>query len=77
MENEQLLSVQQVAEYLQVNRSTVYDWAQKGKLPAIKLGQMWRFRRSELDTWLESHKVESQRESSDLKEAEEGVSASA
>lgn len=76
MENEQLLNVEQVAEYLQVNRSTIYDWAQKGKLPAIKLGQIWRFRRSELDTWLEAHKVESPRESNDLMEAEEKISAS-
>lgn len=58
MENEQLMSVEQVAKYLQLNRSTVYDWAQKGKLPAIKLGQIWRFRRTELDAWLEAKKVE-------------------
>lgn len=57
-ESDQLLSVEQVAEYLQLNRSTVYDWAQKGKIPAIKLGQIWRFRRREIDRWLESHKVE-------------------
>lgn len=57
MENEQLMSVEQVAKYLQLNRSTIYDWAQRGKLPAIKLGQVWRFRRAELDTWLETQKV--------------------
>ena len=57
MENEQLMSVEQVAKYLQLNRSTIYDWAQKGKLPAINLGQVWRFRRAELDAWLEAQKV--------------------
>lgn len=62
MENEQLMSVDQVAKYLQLNRSTVYDWAQKGKLPAIKLGQLWRFRRGEIDTWLETQKIEAKME---------------
>jgi PTS system nitrogen regulatory IIA component len=57
METDQLLSVEQVADYLQLNRSTVYDWAQKGKIPAIKLGQIWRFRRREIDRWLEAHKT--------------------
>ena len=52
MINEQLMSVEQVAEYLQLTRSTVYDWDQKGKIPAIKLGQVWRFRRKEIDGWL-------------------------
>lgn len=62
MENEQLMNVQQVADYLQVNPSTVYDWAQRGILPAMKLGQIWRFRRSELDVWLESQKAAAQQQ---------------
>jgi excisionase family DNA binding protein len=49
-----LLNVQQVADYLQLNLSTVYQWAQQSRLPAIKLGGRWRFRRADLDTWLEA-----------------------
>jgi excisionase family DNA binding protein len=49
-----LLTVQQVADYLQLNESTVYQWAQQGRLPAIKLGGRWRFRRDDIETWLDA-----------------------
>jgi excisionase family DNA binding protein len=48
-----LLNIQQVADYLQLNQSTVYQWAQNGRLPAIKLGGRWRFRKADLDRWLD------------------------
>ena len=44
----------QAARYLGVKERTIYLWAQQEKLPAFKVGSVWRFRRSELDRWLES-----------------------
>jgi len=55
MSQEALLNVKQVAEYLQLKESTIYSWAQDGKVPAIKIGRTWRFRRSDLDGWLQRH----------------------
>ena len=55
MSQEALLNVKQVAEYLQLKESTIYSWAQDGKVPAIKIGRTWRFRRSDLDVWLQRH----------------------
>ena len=55
MNQDILLNVKQVAQYLQLKESTIYSWAQDGKIPAIKIGRTWRFRRSDLDTWLERH----------------------
>jgi excisionase family DNA binding protein len=55
MTDERLLNVKQVAEYLQLKESTIYSWAQDSKIPAIKIGRTWRFRRADLDTWLERH----------------------
>ncbi|MBC7255014.1 MAG: helix-turn-helix domain-containing protein [Chloroflexi bacterium] len=52
---EMLLTVKQVAQYLQLKESTIYSWAQSGKIPAIKIGRTWRFRRGDLDDWLEQH----------------------
>lgn len=49
-----LLNLQQVADYLQLNQSTVYQWAQQGRLPAIKLGGRWRFRRADIEGWLDA-----------------------
>ena len=55
MDQDMLLNVKQVAQYLQLKESTIYSWAQDGKIPAIKIGRTWRFRRSDLDAWLERH----------------------
>lgn len=55
MAQEALLNVKQVAEYLQLKESTIYSWAQDSRVPAIKIGRTWRFRRSDLDQWLERH----------------------
>lgn len=55
MADDTLLNVKQVAQYLQLKESTIYSWAQDGKIPAIKIGRTWRFRRSDLDDWLEQH----------------------
>ncbi|MHB0856240.1 MAG: helix-turn-helix domain-containing protein [Anaerolineae bacterium] len=55
MSQDALLNVKQVAQYLQLKESTIYSWAQDGKIPAIKIGRTWRFRRSDLDGWLERH----------------------
>jgi PTS system nitrogen regulatory IIA component len=52
MADDQLMSVKELAEYLNVNISTVYMWSQHGQIPAMKMGKMWRFRRSEIDAWL-------------------------
>lgn len=53
-DGETLLNIQQVADYLQLNHSTVYQWAQQGRLPAIKLGGRWRFRRADIEEWLDA-----------------------
>ena len=55
MDQNALLNVKQVAEYLQLKESTIYSWAQDGKIPAIKIGRTWRFRRTDLESWLERH----------------------
>ena len=52
MSPDTLLNIQQVADYLQLNQSTVYQWAQHGKLPGLKLGGRWRFRRGDIEAWL-------------------------
>ena len=44
----------EVAKYLGMTERTIYMWAQQGKIPAFKVGSVWRFRRNEVDRWLES-----------------------
>ena len=57
MTNErQLMTLPEVATYLGMAERTIYVWVQKNKIPAFKLGASWRFRRSEIDAWLESQR---------------------
>ena len=52
----ELLSLPQLARYLGMAERTIYVWAQQGKIPAFKIGAAWRFRRSDIDAWLETQR---------------------
>ena len=52
-----LLTMKEVLGYLQVNSRTVYRLIKAGEIPAIRVGRLWRFRKSDLDAWLESHQL--------------------
>ena len=47
--SDQVLTVQEVATYLKVSRSTVWRWCNEGKLAAFKVGRGWRVLRSEME----------------------------
>ena len=47
-----ILTIEEVAKYLRVSDRTVYDWAQKGEIPAGKIGTVWRFKKSEVQNWV-------------------------
>jgi len=49
-------TVQQVAALLNVNAKTVYRLVQRGELPGFKVGGAWRFRREDIDRWIERQK---------------------
>jgi PTS system nitrogen regulatory IIA component len=52
MIEEDILTIEEVAKYLRVSDRTVYDWAQKGEIPAGKIGTVWRFKKSEIEKWV-------------------------
>lgn len=49
---EDILTIEEVAKYLRVSERTVYDWAQKGEIPAGKIGTVWRFKKDEIEKWV-------------------------
>ena len=53
---ERLLTLAEVATYLRLSKDTVYRMASNAKLPASKVGNQWRFRREDVDQWLEENK---------------------
>lgn len=50
------MTLAEVAAYLRLSKDTVYRMASGGRLPASKVGSQWRFRRDDIDQWLEIHK---------------------
>ena len=49
----EILTLEEVAQYLRLKPQTIYKWAQEKRIPAAKLGKEWRFRRSVIDRWLD------------------------
>ncbi len=54
--SEDILTIRDVAEYLKVTEKTVYGLAQKRKIPGFKVGGQWRFKREDIDQWIEDGK---------------------
>ena len=56
MMDETFLTTEEVLEYLQVNLRTVYRLIKAGKIPAVRVGRQWRFRKRDIDAWLDSQR---------------------
>jgi excisionase family DNA binding protein len=52
---EVLLTTEQVARYLKVDKFTVYRLVAQKKIPAFRVGNQWRFKRAMLERWLEKN----------------------
>ena len=48
----EVMDIRQAAEYLGISADTLYRYASEGLIPAFKLGNRWRFKRSLLDAWM-------------------------
>ena len=58
--NDRLLTVAEVAEALRVSTMTIYRMVKSGQLPATRVGRSYRFRRADVQSYLEKGKVEPQ-----------------
>lgn len=53
---DQILTLKEVAAYLKLAEKTAYRLASEGKLPGFKVGGSWRFKREDLEAWIEKQK---------------------
>lgn len=60
---DQAMTVRDVAGYLNVDEKTVYRLAKRGNLPGFKVAGAWRFKRSDLDHWIDAQKKAAQTKS--------------
>ncbi|MCK5215157.1 MAG: helix-turn-helix domain-containing protein [Candidatus Omnitrophica bacterium] len=52
-----LLTVEQVADYIQISKWTIYRWIKEKNMPVYKMGGVSRFKKSEIDEWIMNHKA--------------------
>ena len=70
-----ILTLEEVAHYLRLKPQTIYKWAQERRIPAVKLGKEWRFRKSILDRWLNEQMLSEESGFGHLREPEGGDGA--
>jgi two-component system chemotaxis response regulator CheY len=56
MNDDHFLTTEEVLDYLQVNLRTIYRLIKAGKIPAVRVGRQWRFRKHDIDAWLNSNR---------------------
>ncbi|MBS1963091.1 MAG: helix-turn-helix domain-containing protein [Bdellovibrionales bacterium] len=47
-------SVEEIARHLGVSKETIYRWIERRTIPAHRMGKLWKFKPSEVDTWVQS-----------------------
>lgn len=57
----EILTIEELAGYLKISKSTLYKLVREGKIPAQKVGRHWRFRKEAIDRWLEQDRPEEDR----------------
>ena len=54
--SDKIMTIQEVAEYLKLTEKTAYRLTSEGKLPGFKVGGSWRFKKVDLEEWIEKQK---------------------
>lgn len=57
MNEEKWLTVEEICNYLQITKDTIYKWIDQRNMPAHRVGRRWMFQRSEVDTWIKAGKA--------------------
>jgi excisionase family DNA binding protein len=56
----EVMNIRQASQYLGVSPDTLYKYVNEQKIPAFKLGNRWRFKKSKLDQWMEEQSTETE-----------------
>lgn len=51
-ESDRWLSVEEIGNHLGVSKETIYRWLEKKKIPAHRVGRLWKFKTREVDQWV-------------------------
>jgi excisionase family DNA binding protein len=62
-DSREVMNIRQASQYLGVSPDTLYKYVNEQKIPAFKLGNRWRFKKSKIDQWMEEQSAEMETES--------------
>lgn len=48
------LSINEISEHLGVSKDTIYKWIDKNEMPAHRMGKLWKFKKEQVDAWIEA-----------------------
>ena len=57
MYEDEMMNIEEVAKFLKMSERAIYEWVKSNKIPAFKLGNTWRFKKSEIIGWMESNRT--------------------
>jgi len=57
MVEKEIMTVKQIAQYLQMDEHTIYRLARSGQIPAIKIAGQWRFKKDVIDKWINEKSI--------------------
>jgi len=53
---EELLTLEELSRYLKISKPTLYKMVEKGRIPALKIGNQWRFKKEDINRWVEKQR---------------------
>jgi excisionase family DNA binding protein len=67
VDSREVMNIRQASQYLGVSPDTLYKYVGEQKIPAFKLGNRWRFKKSKLDEWMEEKSTQMENKTSKKK----------
>jgi len=52
----EIMTLEETAKYLKIGKSTLYKMARERKIPGVKIANQWRFKKSDIDKWIEQQR---------------------
>jgi len=53
---EELITLEELSRYLKISKPTLYKMVERGKIPALKIASLWRFKKEDINRWVEKQR---------------------
>ena len=64
-----IFTIEELAEYLKISKEKIYKMLQASELPAFKVGNQWRFKKSDIENWISENTVSVEKNNNEVREA--------